>query len=99
MSMPRFRLSLVLTIVCALRGSAQQPAAHSSSSFLDPQAGATGFELVTPALAQEPTLAAVGQATGIASGAATPSALRANPSLILRGLQISGRQVTRCSSA
>src|SRR5229473_567427 len=87
MSMPRFRLSLVLTIVCALRGSAQQPAAHSSSSFLDPQAGATEFELVTRALAQNPTLAAVRQEIEMASGGVTQARLRKNPSLIVGGLK------------
>src|SRR5229473_3410132 len=87
MSMPRFRLSLVFTIVCALRGSAQQPAARSSSSFLDPQAGATESELVTRALAQNPTLAAVRQEIEMARGGVTQARLRKNPSLVVGGLQ------------
>src|SRR6266404_4678098 len=81
-----FRLSLVLTMVCAPL-SAQQPAAHSSSSFLDPQAGATESELVTRALAQNPTLAAVRQEIEMARGGVTQARLRKNPSLIVGGLQ------------
>ena len=87
MSMPRFRLSLVLTMVCALSLSAQQPAAHSSSSFLDPQTGTTESELVTRALAQNPTLAAVRKEIEMASGGVTQARLRKNPSLIVGGLR------------
>jgi len=87
MSMPLFPLSLVLTTVCALPLSAQQPASHSSSSFLDPQVGATESELVTRALAQNPTLAAVRQEIEMASGGVTQARLRKNPSLIVGGLQ------------
>src|SRR5258708_36263377 len=63
MRMLPFSLSLALTIAltCTLRLSAQEPAAHSSSSFLDLQAGTTESELVTRALAQNPTLAAARQ--------------------------------------
>ena len=61
MSMLRFRLSLALTMACALPLSAQEPAAHPSNSFLDPQAGTTESELVTRALAQNPALTAVRQ--------------------------------------
>src|SRR5258706_8859904 len=81
-----FRLSFVLTMVCAPL-SAQQPAARSSSSFLDPQAGATESELVTRALAQNPTLAAVRQEIEMARGGVTQARLRKNPSLIVGGLQ------------
>jgi cobalt-zinc-cadmium efflux system outer membrane protein len=87
MSMLRFRLSLVLTMVCALPLSAQQPAARSSSSFLDPQAGATESDLVTRALAQNPTLAGVRQEIEMAQGGVTQARLRKNPSLIVGGLQ------------
>src|SRR5258707_11714640 len=87
MSMPRFPLSLVLTMVCALPLSAQLPASHSSTSFLDPQAGTTESELVTRALAQSPTLAAVRQEIEMARGGVTQARLRKNPSLIVGGLQ------------
>jgi len=73
-------------MVCAPL-SAQQPAARSSSSFLDPQAGATESELVTRALAQNPTLAAVRQEIEMASGGVTQARLRKNPSLIVGGLK------------
>jgi cobalt-zinc-cadmium efflux system outer membrane protein len=84
-----FRLSLAFTIAlsCTLPLSAQEPAAHSSSSFLDPQAGATESELVTRALAQNPTLAAVRQEIEMARGGVTQARLRKNPSLIVGGLQ------------
>src|SRR6266404_7530086 len=89
MSMLPFRLSLALTIALTrtLPLSAQEPAAHSSSSFLDPQAGATESELVTRALAQNPTLAAVRQEIEMARGGVTQARLRKNPSLIVGGLQ------------
>ena len=87
MSMLRFRLSLALTMACALPLSAQEPAAHPSNSFLDPQAGTTESELVTRALAQNPTLAAVRQEIEMASGGVTQARLRKNPSLIVGGLK------------
>src|SRR6266852_6279286 len=96
--MPLFPLSLVLTIVCALALSAQQPVGHSSSSFLDPQAGATESELVTRALAQNPTLAAVRQEIEMASGGVTQARLRKNPSLIVGGLKEVEGQDNRVSS-
>src|SRR5258708_25103716 len=70
MRMLPFSLSLALTIAltCTLRLSAQEPAAHSSSSFLDLQAGTTETELVTRALAQNPTLAAARQEIEIGRG-------------------------------
>ena len=87
--MPLFRLLLAITITLtrALPLFAQEPAAHSSISFLDPQAGATESELVTRALAQNPTLAAVRQEIEMAGGGVTQARLRKNPSLIVGGLQ------------
>jgi len=84
-----FRLSIAHTIalIWALPLSAQEPAAHSSSSFLDPQAGTTESELVTRALAQNPTLAAVRQDIEMARGGVTQARLRKNPSLVVGGLQ------------
>ena len=97
MSMPRFPLSLLLTGACALPLAAQQPAAHSASSFLDPQAGATESELVTRALAQNPTLAAVRLEIEMAGGGVTQARLRKNPSLIVGGLQEVNGQDNRVS--
>jgi len=87
--MPLFRLLVAITITLtrALPLFAQEPAAHSSSSFLDPRAGATESELVTRALAQNPTLAAVRQEIEMAGGGVTQARLRKNPSLIVGGLQ------------
>src|SRR5260370_29959702 len=79
--MPRFPLSLVLTMVCALPLSAQLPASHSSTSFLDPQAGTTESELVTRALAQNPTLTAVRKEIEMPRGSLTQARLRKNPPL------------------
>src|SRR5258707_5244632 len=92
MSMLLSRLSLALTMACALPLSAQEPVAHPSTSFLDPQAGTTESELVTRALAQNPTLAAVRQEIEIARGGVTQARLRKNPSLTAGGLlEIDGR--------
>jgi cobalt-zinc-cadmium efflux system outer membrane protein len=86
---PTFRLSRAFTIalICTFPLSAQEPAAHSSSSFLDPQAGTSESELVTRALAQNPTLAAVRQEIEMARGGVTQARLRKNPSLAAGGLQ------------
>src|SRR5713226_9767830 len=86
---PPLRLSLALTMALtgALPLAAQEPVAHTSSSFLDPQAGTTESELVTRALAQTPTLAAVRQEIEMARGGVTQARLRKNPSLIVGGLQ------------
>jgi cobalt-zinc-cadmium efflux system outer membrane protein len=84
-----YSLSLALTIAvtCTLPLSAQEPAAHSSSSFLDLQAGTTESELVTRALAQNPTLAAARQEIEMVRGGVTQARLRKNPSLTAGGLQ------------
>jgi outer membrane protein, heavy metal efflux system len=97
MSMLRFRLSLALTMMCVLPLPAQEPAAHSSSSFVDPQAGATESELVTRALAQNPTLVAVRQEIEMARGGVTQARLRKNPSLTVGGLQEIDGQDNRVS--
>ena len=97
MSMLRLRSSLVFTMACALALSAQEPVAHSSNSFLDPQAGATESELITRALAQNPTLAAVRQEIEMARGGVTQARLRKNPSLIVGGLQEVDGQDNRVS--
>jgi outer membrane protein, heavy metal efflux system len=89
--LPRFRLafaiSSALTVACALTLSAQEPVAQSSSSILDPRTGTTESELVTRALAQNPSLAAVRQEIEMAHGGVTQARLRKNPSLTAGGLQ------------
>jgi cobalt-zinc-cadmium efflux system outer membrane protein len=83
----RLLLALTIALTWALPLSAQEPAAHPSPSFLDPQTGITESELVTRALAQNPTLAAVRQEIEMARGSVTQARLRKNPSLIVGGLQ------------
>jgi cobalt-zinc-cadmium efflux system outer membrane protein len=97
MSMLPFRLSLALMIAltCTLPVSAQEP--HSSTSFLDPQAGTTESELVTRALAQNPTLVAVRQEIEMARGGVMQARLRKNPSLTVGGLQEINGQDNRVS--
>src|SRR5258708_32712142 len=97
MSMLRFRLLLALAMACVLPLSAQEPIAHESDSFLDPQAGTTESELVTRALAQNPTLAAVRQEIEMARGGVTQARLRKNPSLTAGGLQEINGQDNRVS--
>jgi cobalt-zinc-cadmium efflux system outer membrane protein len=84
-------------MACALPLPAQEPVAHSSNSFLDPQAGTTESELVTRALAQNPTLAAVRQEIEMARGGVTQARLRKNPSLTAGGLQELDGQDNRVS--
>src|SRR5260370_41024133 len=97
MSMLPFHLSLALTMGCALPLSAQEPVAHPSTSFLDPQTGTIESELVTRALAQNPTLAAVRQEIEMARGGVTHARLRKNPSLTVGGLQEIDGQDNRVS--
>ena len=97
MSNMRFRLSLALMMACALPLSAQESVAHQSNSFLDPQAGTTESELVTRALAQNPTLVAVRQEIEMARGGVTQARLRKNPSLTVGGLQEIDGQDNRVS--
>jgi len=97
MTMLRFRLLLALAMACALPLYAQEPVAHESDSFLDPQAGTTESELVTRALAQNPTLAAVRQEIEMARGGVTQARLRKNPSLNVGGLQEIDGQDNRVS--
>src|SRR5260370_2005719 len=97
MSMLRFPLSLTLAMACALPLSAQESVAHASNSFLDQQAGAIESELVTRALAQNPTLAGVRQEIEMARGGLTQARLRKNPSLTGGGLQEIDGQDNRVS--
>src|SRR5882757_4543441 len=92
-----FAISFALTVACGLTLSAQGPVAQSPSSILDPQTGTTESELVTRALAQNPTLAAVRQKIEMARSGVTQARLRKNPSLTAGGLQEIDGQDNRVS--
>ena len=84
-----YRLWLLMTAVLA--GSvplfAQQIQPRPASDFLDLQQGATEAELVTRALASNPTLLAQRQQIAMTRGDVTQARLRQNPSLTLGGLK------------
>src|SRR5882757_6781685 len=84
-----YRLGLLLMLVVApsLQLVAQEVKPQPASGFLDPQRGVTEDELVTRALASNPTLAAQRQQIEMAKGDVTQARLRKNPSLILGGLK------------
>jgi outer membrane protein, heavy metal efflux system len=84
-----FRLWLVAMVALAscLSLSAQQVSSRPASDFLDLQGGATEAELVTRALASNPTLLAQRQQIAMARGEVTQARLRQNPSLTLGGLK------------
>jgi cobalt-zinc-cadmium efflux system outer membrane protein len=75
----------------ALAGSltltAQEIVVRPASDFLDLQHGVTEAELVTRALATNPTLLAQRQQIEMAKGGVTQARLRKNPSLTLGGLK------------
>ena len=85
-----FRRVWLLSIT-ALAGSlslpAQQFKPRSASDFLDAQQGITEAQLVTRALASNPTLQAQRQQIGWAKGGVTQARLRKNPTLTLGGLK------------
>jgi cobalt-zinc-cadmium efflux system outer membrane protein len=66
---------------------AQEVQRRSASDFLDPQHGITEAELVTRALASNPTLLAQRQQIEMAKGDVTQAHLHKNPSLMLGGLK------------
>jgi cobalt-zinc-cadmium efflux system outer membrane protein len=83
-------MTLLLTGSLSLSGQTVQPPdipSRSSSDFLDPKLGVTEDDLVTRALASNPTLAAQRQQIEMAKGDATQAHLHKNPSLMLGGLQ------------
>jgi outer membrane protein, heavy metal efflux system len=84
-----FRLWLVAMVALAscLSLSAQRVPSRPASDFLDLQGGATEAELVTRALASNPTLLAQRQQIAMAHGEVTQAHLRQNPSLKLGGLK------------
>ena len=85
----KYRLWLLMTAALAgsLSLSAQEPPPRPASDFLDLQQGVTEAELVTRALASNPTLLAQRQQIAMARGDVTQARLRQNPSLTLGGLK------------
>jgi cobalt-zinc-cadmium efflux system outer membrane protein len=84
-----FRLWLMTMVALAgcLSLSAQQVPPRPASDFLDLQGGVTETQLVTRALASNPTLLAQRQQIAMAHGDVTQARLRQNPSLTLGGLK------------
>ena len=84
-----FRLWLLTMVALAgsLSLSAQQIPPRPASDFLDLQQGVTEAELVTRALASNPTLLAQRLQIAMARGDVTQARLRQNPSLTLGGLK------------
>jgi cobalt-zinc-cadmium efflux system outer membrane protein len=83
-------MTLLLTGSLSLYGQTVQPPdipSRSSSDFLDLRQGVTEDELVTRALASNPTLASQRQQIEMAKGDVTQARLHKNPSLMLGGLQ------------
>ena len=83
----RLWLLMMVAMVSTLSLSAQEVQPRPASDFLDLQQGVTEAELVTRALASNPTLAAQRQQIEMAKGDVTQARLRKNPSLILGGLK------------
>jgi len=83
------RLWPLMTILLAGSPSLSAQEAHPrpASDFLDLQGGVTEAELVTRALASNPTLLAERQQIAMAKGDVTQARLRQNPSLTLGGLK------------
>ena len=84
-----YRSWLLMTAALAgsLSLSAQEAHPRPASDFLDPRGGVTEEELVTRALASNPTLLAERQQIAVAKGDVTQARLRQNPSLTLGGLK------------
>src|SRR5258707_4421116 len=84
-----YRSWLLMTAALAgsLSLSAQEAHPRPARDFLDPRGGVTGEELVTRALASNPTLLAERQQIAMAKGDLTQARLRQNPSLTLGGLK------------
>ena len=83
----RWWLLLLLAAMCSLSLVAQEVRPRPAGDYLDLQHGVTEDELVTRALASNPTLAAQRQQIEIAKGDVTQAHLRKNPSLNLGGLK------------
>src|SRR5271154_5395080 len=83
----RLWLLLMVALAGSMSLSAQQIPPRLASDFLDLQGGVTEAELVTRALASNPTLLAQRQQIAMATGDVTQARLRQNPSLTLGGLK------------
>ena len=83
----RWWLLLLLAAMCSLSLVAQEVRPRPAGDYLDLQHGVTEDELVTRALASNPTLAAQRQQIEIAKGDVTQAHLRKNPSLNLGGFK------------
>ena len=83
------RLGFLMTLVLAgsLALSAQQIQPRPACDFLDLEQGVTETELVTQALASNPTLLAERQQIAMAKGHVTQARLRQDPSLTIGGLK------------
>lgn len=80
-------LPLLLAAACSLKLVAQETKPRPASDFLDLQEGVTEDELVTRALASNPTLAAQRQQIEMAKGDVIQAHLHKNPSLMVGGLK------------
>jgi cobalt-zinc-cadmium efflux system outer membrane protein len=80
-------LLTMVALAGSLSLSAQDVQPVPASDFLDLQGGVTETELVTRALASNPTLLARRQQIAMAHGEVTQARLRQNPSLTLGGLK------------
>jgi cobalt-zinc-cadmium efflux system outer membrane protein len=78
---------MTVTLAGSLALSAQEFQPRPASDFLDLQQGVTQEELVTRALASNPTLLAQRQQIAMAKGDLEQARLRQNPSLTLGGLK------------
>jgi cobalt-zinc-cadmium efflux system outer membrane protein len=78
---------MTVTLVGSLALSAQEFQPRPAGDFLDLQQGVTQEELVTRALASNPTLLAQRQQIAMAKGDLEQARLRQNPSLTLGGLK------------
>src|SRR5262249_19807662 len=83
----RMLLLMVLASAGPLSLSAQEAQSRAASDFLDLERGVTEEELVTRALASNPTLLAQRQQIAMARGDVAQARLRQNPSLTLGGLK------------
>src|SRR5260221_6950670 len=78
---------MTVALVGSLSLSGQEAHPRAASDFLDLQGGVTETELVTRALASNPSLLAQRQQIAMAKGDVTQARLRQNPSLTLGGLK------------
>ncbi|WP_263359275.1 TolC family protein [Acidicapsa ligni] len=80
-------LFLIVVVLGGISLPAQEVPSRPASDFLDAQQGITETELVTRALASNPTLLAQRQQIEMAKGDVTQAHLHKNPSLMLGGLK------------